>query len=326
MNIKKVLIRIGIALFASAAGLGGYVVLKQPETANARPGKVPVTPERIARGRYIYETVGHCADCHSPKNWKKYLFPIDPKLAGAGGHFDVGNAFPGKVYTPNLTPDLETGLGHWTDGEKIRAIREGVSRDGRALFPLMPFPEYKNMSDEDVEALVAYMNSLAPIRNFVPKTQLDLPVRLAIKWTPQPVPGGIVPSVSPLDRLKYGQYLTKIGGCEGCHSVEDESRPFAGGHKFGNDEHWVRAANISPDMETGIGKWSEQRFVNRFAEFREYRQPGASFPDLTPANMTVMHWIPYAGMTDEDLKAIYAYLRTVSPQVNPVEIHQKQSR
>jgi len=88
---------------------------------------------------------------------------------------------PGMVVAANITPDRETGIGGWTDGEKIRAIREGVDRDGRVLFPMMPYGNYRLMSDEDVYAVVAYINSLPAVRNPLPATAIKFPVSLLIK-------------------------------------------------------------------------------------------------------------------------------------------------
>ena len=325
MNVKKLAIRTGAVLLLSAAGLAAYVILKQPQTSAPRAGSVPKTPERIARGKYLFDTVAACVECHSPRDTQKYLSPADPKHAGEGSEFYLGDSYPGKLYAPNLTPDAETGLGSWTDGEKIRAIREGISKDGHALFPIMPYPNFRNMSDEDVEAIVAYMNSMAPVRNPLPKSVLKMPLNLVVKWMPKPLEGP-VPAVSTSDPVTYGRYLSKIGSCESCHTPGgegsiDETRLFAGGREYGDGTMVVRTANLSPDMETGIGKWSDSRFVARFAEFNEYRREGATFPTATQANFTVMPWIPFAGMTESDLKAIHAYLRTVAPQVNKVEIH-----
>lgn len=99
----------------------------------------------------------------------------------------------------NITPDKETGIGNWTDGEKIRAIREGVGRDGTTLFPMMGYERYRHMSYEDVYSFVAYLNTLAPVRNPVPRSRIDFPVSLLIKERattrrPCPAAGPLQPS------------------------------------------------------------------------------------------------------------------------------------
>jgi mono/diheme cytochrome c family protein len=235
------------------------------------------------------------------------------------------NGLPGTVVAPNITPDPETGIGTWTDGEKIRAIREGVDRDGRALFPMMPYPEYRNMSDEDVEAVVAYLNSLPPVKNPLPKTQLAFPVNLLIKGVPQPA--GSVPPPDRADKLKHGEYLVTIGGCADCHTPMEKGQPvpgkvLAGGQVFAATIGTVVTANITPDIETGIGKWSEEFFLKKFYDYKEYAvngPPKAAGPDA----FTLMPWLGLCQLPPEDLGAIYAYLRTIKPIHNPVETHPK---
>jgi mono/diheme cytochrome c family protein len=322
--MKKILLVAGGLILAVILGLAGFVLLKKPAQSQPRTTKVPMTPERIARGKYLFHHVSLCVDCHSPRDISKYPLPTDLSKTGHGWIWPAREAGSDFV-APNLTPDPETGLGQWTDGEKLRAIREGISKDGHALFPLMPYTDFRNMSDEDAESIVAYMNSLAPVRVTLPKTKLGFPIRYIVNFIPQPIEGP-VPHPNAADRLAYGKYLTTIGTCTFCHTPgenqPDMQRQFAGGREFRlSDKLMVRSSNISPDPETGIGKWSEQRFLNRFAEFREYTQPGANFPPTTPANFTVMHWVSLSGMQEDDLKAIYGYLKTLPAQVNKVEVH-----
>ena len=122
------------------------------------------TPARLARGRYIVEAEAHCMHCHSDRDWKTHGAPVLPGLLGAG--WDVpwaDNHMPGPVFAPNLTPDPETGLGAVPDDAVARAIREGVSHDGRALF-MMPWQNYRDLSDEDVASVVAYLRTLPPVK------------------------------------------------------------------------------------------------------------------------------------------------------------------
>lgn len=155
----------------------------------AAPGiKVAMTPERIARGEYIYVSVADCGGCHSQRDFSRVGGPEAPARRGRGVVLsDFMKGLPGRVVPPNLTPDRETGLGTWTDGEKIRAIREGVDKDGRALFPMMPHQAFRRFSDDDVEALVAFLDALPPVRNPLPPTRLDFPVSVLIKSVPKPV-------------------------------------------------------------------------------------------------------------------------------------------
>src|SRR6266545_817521 len=148
----------------------GYLYIRQPLRARSAGIVIQITPERLARGKYIFE-LADCDGCHSELDYSRFGAPV---LASAKGNLmppDLG--LPGTVVAPNITSDLETGIGTWTDGEKIRAIREGIGKDGRALFPMMPYKLYRKMSDEDVYSLVAYLNTLPPVRNLLPRTRLN---------------------------------------------------------------------------------------------------------------------------------------------------------
>jgi hypothetical protein len=213
----------------------------------------------------------------------------------------------------NISPDPETGIGKWSDGEKIRAIREGIGRDGRALFPMMPYGGFRHMSDEDVSCLVAYLNSLPAISKRQPSTQLDFPVGLMIKGEPRPV--GRVAEPDRTDRKKYGEYLVQLAGCRDCHKPTLE-----GGEKFNlPGGPVVYSANISQDPATGIGKWTEQQFVEKFASYRPYAENGP--PKSGPESFTLMPWLNFSHLADDDLRAIYAYLHTFPGVNKAVETH-----
>lgn len=324
---RIVLAVVAIIVLVPAAGLA-YLYIRKPAIAPAPDIHVPMTPERVARGRYIFEVLGECDGCHSQRDFTRFDGPVVASGRGRGNVMsDLVAGLPGRVVAPNITPDRETGIGTWSDGEKIRAIREGVDKDGRALFPMMNYVGYRQMSDEDVQALVAYMNTLSPVRNPLPKTELSFPVGLMIKGVPQPA--GSVPPTDRSDRVKYGETLVAIAGCGECHTELKRGQPvesmrFAGGREF--DAIPVNAkvfsANITPDLETGIGKWSEDYFKKKFYDYREYVEHGA--PQLSsPDQFTLMPWLTFAQLTPEDLGAIYAYLKTVKPVRNSVETHPK---
>lgn len=122
---------------------------------------------------------------------------------------------PGKLVAPNLTPDRETGLGNWTDGEKIRAIREGISKDGHVLHPTMPYPSYFYMSDVDVQALVAYLDTMPAIRNPLPRTERPPNVVKDIRGKPRPVR-------EPASQRSYGEYLVTNAYCDECHAPQQK--------------------------------------------------------------------------------------------------------
>jgi mono/diheme cytochrome c family protein len=227
---------------------------------------------------------------------------------------------PGDFYARNITP---AGVGDWTDGELLRAITVGVNKQGNALFPLMPYPNYAQMDREDVEAMIAYMRTLKPIVNHVPERTLQFPMHLIIRTIPQDA--AFAPRPSPSDRVAYGGYLARTASCADCHTARDQGTPrpgmtYGGGMEF----RWpwgtvVRSANITPDADTGIGTWTEEQFIQKFKAFENAPAPVLSDAELR--DNTVMPWRAYAGMTPEDLGAIYAFLRTQTPVINRVVLH-----
>ena len=320
---KIVLILLLVIIAVPAAGLG-YLYFRKPAQAPASAIKVAMTPERIARGKVIFQNVSDCDGCHSERDFTRVGGPVVETGRGRGTILSsLMTSLPGTVVAANITPDPETGLGNWSDGEKIRAIREGVDRDGRALFPMMPYTDYRNMSDEDVESLVAYMNSLAPIKNPLPPTKVAFPVNLFIKSAPQPT--GNVPVPDKSDKSKYGQYLATIGGCGDCHTPmlrgqAIAGKEFAGGQVFATSLGTVVSANITPDTETGIGKWSEEYFLKKFYDYKDYAAGGAP-KAAGPEAFTLMPWLALSQLPPDDLGAIYTFLRTKTAVHNPVETH-----
>src|SRR3954470_14157770 len=185
--VKKILlILLLIIVGVPAAGLG-YLYVPTPKQAPPAAFKVLMTPKRIARGKYLFTQLADCDSCHSQRDFTHVAGPVVPSGRGRGNNMSLWiPALPGAVVASNITPDPETGIGNWTDGEKIRAIREGIGRDGRTLFPMMPYNLYRKMSDEDVEALVAYMNTIPPVKNSLPATQASFPANLFVKFAPKP--------------------------------------------------------------------------------------------------------------------------------------------
>ena len=308
-----------------AGGAFAYLSLRQPDMAPASTRQVDRSPERIARGKYLFEKVSNCAHCHSVQDETLFGMPPKPGTIGGGAEFPKAMEFPGRVVASNLTSDPETGAGRWSDGQLIRAIREGIGHDDRALFPMMPYSEFKAMSDPDVESVVAYIRTLAPIRNSLPRTEIDFPVNLLMKSAPQPL-AAPVPHPDRSNPVAYGGYLVRISGCEFCHTpVDDHHAPivdkkFAGGQVFFTGPG-IRAvsANITPDPDTGIGTLDEAQFLDKFDQYREYIEKGSKA--VPAANNTQMPWLSFAGMERDDLKAIYAFLRTVKPVKNDVVTH-----
>ena len=276
----------------------------------------------VARGKYLALHVAACIHCHSTRDFNKYAGPTVSGSEGGGGEkFDhsILDVIPGTIYSKNITPDSATGIGTWTDGEILRAITQGINKNGDTLFPLMPYANFNRMSKEDLQSIIVYLRTLKPIKNKIPERQLMIPISMAY---PAPalqksVDGNIRPPES--DQVKYGAYLVNMAGCNGCHTPyvkgqPDFSREFAGGNTFTVGKFKVTSANITPDSTTGIGKWDVEGFMNKFTVCRQ--EKGYNYD---PGKMnTVMPVVDYSGMKDPDLKAIYAYLRTVKPVTNSI--------
>ena len=320
----RVLLWIVLSLVALAGGLLGWLALRPPDRHPASTEKVEATPERLARGRYLAYHVVDCLACHSDFHFDRFAVPMKAGTEGQGGFpFDKKLGVPGLVQAQNITPDPETGLGDWTDGEIIRAVREGVDRKGGALFPMMPYEKFRSMSDEDVRSIVAYLRTLKPIRRAVAKRHIDFPVNLLFKFAPKPVDGPIA-TPDPKDTLAYGKYLVTIGGCAICHTpVDGKGQPvpgmeFSGGWLMVGPWGRVVSANLTPDPDNYMGQASREEFIGRFKSFETL--DGENAPIAPPGRNTLMAWPRYAGMTREDLGAIYDYLKTVKPikkKVNP---------
>ncbi len=305
--IKVVGILICVLVLFAAAGLL-FLFIKFPKKEPPSNITVQLTPERSQRGKYLVNHLAPCLHCHSARNQNVYGSPVVPGTEGQGALFLQVKGL-GKLYAPNITP---FGLKAWSDGEIARAIVSGINRDGDPLFPTMPYPEFSQLKQEDLYSIITYIRSLKSIAHEVPKTRLDFPLNLIVRTIPRP--GAPDPQV----QSNYGRYLATIAHCVNCHTpADDHGQPLpgmllAGGKNF----DMVRSANITPDPETGIGKWSKQDFI---AAFKKYTAPEMRQIALTDNRNTVMPWIDFSGITEEDLAAIYDYLRTVPPIRNKVE-------
>jgi mono/diheme cytochrome c family protein len=263
------------------------------------------TPQRLERGRYIFTSSTGCTGCHSVHDWNTHGGPV---VAGAEGVGQVMwfNNLPGRIVASNITSDPETGAGTWTDDQLARAIREGIGHDGRALFPMMPYESLRHMSDEDLASLVVYIRSLPPVRNVLPQTEIIFPVKYLIRNVPQPITAP-VSSPDRSDRVKWGEYLTTIASCNECHTPQERGAPkpgleYSGG--FTLDGPWgsVASANITPDA-TGIAYYDEALFIQAMR---------TGYVKARKLN-SIMPFAEFGGLTDDDLKAMFAYVRTLKP-------------
>lgn len=291
----------------------------------AREGEAPeYSAAAIARGRYLSHAVCECFECHSPLYDDDRVLPIETKL-GAG---DILNEKT-RLVAPNITPDPETGAGRWTDDQLVRAIRQGISHDGRRLSVVMPYPTLSILTNDDVHAIVAYLRSLPPVRNELPKW---VPLRVAER--PPDPPG---PPATPNDlatRKGRGAYLAHLARCVHCHSprpatgsehLRRRDMEFAGGRRFETKRYFdeidddpvrppaeaarldppsfVTSPNITQDP-SGIPYFDEAIFIQTIRTGRVAgRRP------LTRA----MLWFEFRKLTDDDLGAIFEFLRSVPP-------------
>lgn len=252
----------------------------------------------ILRGKHLVFGAAHCADCHGKPNADS-LIRLGENVDLSGGFvFDLP---VGKIYAKNITPDKETGIGDYTDAEIARALRYGVHPDGTVVFDFMPF---HNLSDEDMTAIISYLRAQRPVKNEVPKNSLNL-LGMAVKaFMIKPVGprGEVAKEVKKDSSAAYGEYLANhVANCGGCHtqrtlSGEFTGKPYAGG----NNIDGFLTPNITPDSSSRIFGWSQQNFADRFRMGR-----------LIPKSP--MPWPSFGRMSDEELKAIYAYLKTLDP-------------
>jgi mono/diheme cytochrome c family protein len=319
--IKKALKVIGALLLLVVVGIGAavaYIKMALPDVGPAPQLKIESTPALRARGAYLANHVTLCMDCHSTRDWSRFSGPLAAGTLGQGGEvFGPELGFPGTFVSRNITP---AAVGTFTDGELYHAITTGVTRDGSALFNIMPYANYGKMDPEDITAIVAYVRSLAPINHPIPSPKADFPVNILINTMPQKAAPQKRPA--PEDTLAYGAYMTNAAACIVCHTKHEKGQPvgqpYAGGFEFNlGGGNIVRSPNITPD-DTGIKATTRDDFI---ARFKAYANPAAAAAvDMNKGEMqTVMPWTMYAGMTEQDLGAIYDYLRTLAPVQNSVE-------
>lgn len=318
--MKKSLKIFGIVLGVIVAGVLivlSYVKFALPDVGDAPDFKVEATPERIKRGEYLANHVTVCMDCHSTRDYSLFSAPLVPGTLGKGGElFDQQAGFPGRFTSKNITP---VGIGDWTDGEIYRAITTGVSRDGHAFFPVMPYPYYGSMDDEDAKSIVAYLRTLKPIDSKPEASQADFPFNFILNTIPKKATPAKRPAET--DVVASGKYLVTMAACVECHTQVEQGqiipeKMFAGGREFSMPSGLLTTPNITPDKETGIGKWTKEAFI---ARFRSYADSSYKPHKVGPNDFqTIMPWTMYGGMSEQDLGAMYTYLMSVPPIKNAI--------
>jgi mono/diheme cytochrome c family protein len=254
----------------------------------------------LERGTYLMSSIVACGNCHTPKgpNGKA----IEGKELAGGDPIDapVFHAVP-----PNITPDKETGIGNWTDDQIINAIRNGKRPDGTTIGPPMPIAFYRDMSDTDVKAIVAYLRSVKPISNKLEKSTYKIPLPAA--YGP---PVTHVADVPRTNAVAYGKYLaTGLGHCMDCHTPDVQGRPDftrmgAGGNEFGAPNGGlIISANLTPGNPQGIAGWTNDQI--KIALTTGMR------PDRPLVRLMAFDW--YKNMSNADLNDLVAFLRSLKP-------------
>jgi len=261
--------------------------------------QVTGTPEQIARGEKLANI---CVSCHTPGN----------EMPLSGSNFAVKFEFPplGTLYAPNLTPS--GNISDWTDGEIIRAIREGVDEDGRSLL-IMPSASFRNMSDEDVQALVAYLRSQPATGEPTPDNHFNVLgaifMNLADFRTAQPPAGHV--TAPQVETPAYGKYLVDVIGCQDCHGSQLE----------GKVENGQPGPPPGPNLTQIVPQWTEEQFMTFFNTGT--LPGGGKVPVLTLKSGFSEPRMPWtvvrAATSDDDLRAMYTYLHNLPPVAGPTE-------
>jgi mono/diheme cytochrome c family protein len=250
------------------------------------------------RGDYLVNTILTCGNCHTPKG---PTGDIADKAFSGGLTFDEP---PFKVTAPNITQDPETGIGKWSDAEIKTLLRTGERPNGTPIAAVMPTGFYRIVTERDMNAIVAYLRTIKPIKNKVPDPIYHFAA------LPQTPPGGEKPYTEAMlkDKLKNGFYLATIGHCMECHtSMGPKGHDFAadlgkGGMEFPGPWGKSVSRNITSSKTKGIGDWSD-------SDIKRAITTGVS-KDGSPLKPP-MGYGYYAKMTDSDLSDVIAYLRTV---------------
>ena len=313
--MKKLLKVLGIIVLSILLLLGiiaAYIKTALPDVGPAQQITIAKTSQKIKRGAYLAKSVMICMDCHSKRDPIFFSMPMVYSTIGEGGEqFDQSMGFPGVYFSANITP---AGIGTWTDGEIYRAITTGVRKNGKPIFPVMPYHSYRRADPEDIESVIVFLRMLNPIQNIVPESKSDFPMNIILNTIPEKAEPQTIPPSG--DSIANGRYLFNIAACHDCHTPFEkgkfiESMAIGGGRVFPVPGGLVTSANITPDKETGIGLWSRDIFVKHFAAYRD--STNAHRVIQSGELQTIMPWTMYGNMTDADLGNIYAYIQTIKP-------------
>jgi mono/diheme cytochrome c family protein len=307
--MRKAIKWIGLVLLVLVVvGLPAVVGIRPFIGPRARPltdRRFEPTPARLERGKYLVTSARTpCMLCHSPMDTSGGEFRVKEGMVLAGRNWEPdGVPF---VTAPNLTSDPETGIGKRTDDELARAIREGIGHDGRTLFPIMPYEKFRLMTDEDLASIIVYLRTVPPIRNPLPPTAVPFPLNRLIAGVPQPIDAPVTADLSTA--AKRGEYITTLAVCADCHAPMDDQgnrvsgMDFSGGTtvRYGNLS--AASANLTP-APNGIPYYTEDLFIETIRTGKVRSR----------ALHTIMPTRYFKNFTDQDLKDVFAYLKTLKP-------------
>ena len=266
------------------------------------------TPAEVARGKAIFGATGGCG-CHTK--------PKDPANAG-GRRYD--GPF-GTVYSTNITPDKETGIGGWTDDQIITAIRHGRRPNGERLIPVHPYTVFNGMAEQDLRTLVAYLRTLPPVNRKTPPKKITVPLFESVflpAWLATFAPRETPPASAPTSGVARGEYLVRaVGHCGECHTprtmtmATDNSRFLAGTAKGPEDSE---VPNITPDKETGL-TWTVEQIADYLGSGNK---PDGDVAGGLMGEVIQGTTAGYKDMSKADLLAIAQYLKTIPAVKNKV--------
>ena len=254
----------------------------------------------IKRGEYLVR-VGDCAACHT----------ADPNRPFAGG-LPISTPF-GKIYTPNITPDPDTGIGKWSDADFMRAMHEGIGKGGERLYPAFPYVEFTRVSEQDVLAIRAWLNTLAPVHYTPPANELHFPFNqrwLMTFWNLFNFDGGrFVPDPKQSAEYNRGAYLVQgLAHCEECHTPRNFMQGLKSTGRFsGATQAGWQAYNITPDRTGGIGNWSDDALISYLSTGVAPGHANAAGPMAEVVQNSTQY------LTREDLRSVAAYLSAQQP-------------
>jgi mono/diheme cytochrome c family protein len=290
-------------------GIGLAIVLSMVGVPVVVAQGTPPSAAEIARGRYVFGATGGCG-CHT----------VPKGAINAGGRRYDGPF--GTVYSTNITPDRQTGIGTWTDEQIVTAIRNGRRPNGERLLPVHPFPVFNGMAEEDLRALVAFLRTTPAVNRANQPKRIAVPLFESVflpAWLVAFAPRDTPPPKAPTAGVARGEYLVKaVGHCGECHTprtmtmASDSSRFLAGTPKGPEDQ---AIPNITPDPDTGIGKWSPE-------EIADYLGTGTK-PDGDVAGGLMGELIDgtlagFKDLTQVDRLAIAQYLKSIPPIRNKI--------